>query len=55
MFIKIFIHGKRDFIIRRGDHILKLHIGENVDSTPYELEQSNVEDTIEPKSKIVCT
>ncbi len=55
MFIKIFIHGKRDFRIRR-DHILKLNIGENVDLTPYELEQqSNVEDIIEPKSKIVCT
>jgi hypothetical protein len=54
--ITIFNHGKRDFKIKRGDHVLKLIIGKNVDSIPYELEQQlNVEEIIQSKNKKVCT
>jgi hypothetical protein len=55
-FITIFNHGKRDFNIKRGDNVLKLIIGKNVDSIPYELEQKlDVEEIIESKNKKICT
>ncbi len=55
-FITIFNREKRDFKIKRGDHVLKLIIGKNVNSIPYELEQQlNVEEIIESKNKKVCT
>jgi hypothetical protein len=54
-FVTIFNHGKRDFKIKRGDNLLKLIIGKNIDSIPYEIEQPcHDEMIIKPKIKKVC-